>query len=100
MELENRYQVPVAAVSRLDLSEEDIREILTQVLHQFPVKERSRWRCPEWIISLDKDHWLKKELFEAIASAAKNIGPHQPDQRRFRLAGQLPRVDDAQVRRV
>ena len=97
-ELENRYQVPVVAVSCLDLSEEDIREILTQVLHQFPVKEISV-EMPKWIVSLDKDHWLKKELFEAIASAAKNIGHISQIKDAFASLGSCPRVDDAQVRR-
>ena len=38
-EMEEKYQVPVVAVNCLELDEDDIREILTRILYQFPVKE-------------------------------------------------------------
>ena len=37
--LQERYHVPVVAVNCLELSEEEIKNILQKVLYQFPVKE-------------------------------------------------------------
>ena len=97
-ELEEKYQVPVVAVSCLDLTEEDIREILSQVLYQFPVKEIAV-EMPKWIVSLENGHWLKKELFEAIAQAAKNVVHISQIKEAFSTLSECPRVDDAQVRK-
>ncbi len=50
-EMENKYQVPVAAVNCMELSEEDIRVILKDVLFQFPVREVAV-NLPGWVTSL------------------------------------------------
>jgi len=71
-ELENKYQVPVIPANCLDLSNEDIKNILTQVLYQFPVKEISI-DIPKWIIALEKSHWLKSAVFEAAKAMAGGI---------------------------
>ena len=54
-QLQERYGVPVLAVSCLDLTEADIKQILTNVLYEFPVKEISV-EMPRWVVSLKKDH--------------------------------------------
>ena len=71
-ELSEKYKVPVIAVNCLDLSEEDIRKILSQILYEFPVKEM-KLNFPRWINSLPLDHWLKSALFSGIKNAANGI---------------------------
>jgi stage IV sporulation protein A len=71
-ELEEKYQVPVVATNCLDLTEEDIREVLKSVLFQFPVKEVCV-DIPGWIGTLGKDHWLKSSLYECIQSSARKV---------------------------
>lgn len=71
--LQERYQVPVVAVNCMDLGESDIREILADVLFQFPVREIAL-ELPGWICALDPDHWLKSALYEAIRLCAREIG--------------------------
>ena len=51
--------VPVLPVNCLELEEEEIRQILSQVLFEFPVKEISL-DMPRWMTSLDPEHWLRK----------------------------------------
>lgn len=68
-ELEERYSVPVLPVSCADIREEDIRDILAKLLYQFPIRE-IRLDIPSWIIDLDDEHWLKKEIIECLRDSA------------------------------
>lgn len=70
--MEEKYCKPVYPVNCLELSEEDIKGILQKILFEFPLKEAAI-ELPRWIISLDKDHWLKRAVFEAIKDAASGI---------------------------
>ncbi len=71
-DMTQKYGVPCLPVNCLDLTEADIRDILTQILFEFPVKEISI-DCPKWITSLAKEHWLKKAVFDAIKEAAMGV---------------------------
>ena len=68
-ELLEKYGVPVMADNCLQLQKEDIREILAQVLYEFPIKE-IQVDMPKWIVGLEKDHWLKKAVFDSIVATA------------------------------
>ena len=70
--LEERYDVPVALVSCLELDEQDIRKILELILLEFPIKEL-RFELPRWLTCLDNSHPLKKRLTTEIASLAEDI---------------------------
>lgn len=67
-ELSERYNVPVLPVNCMDITEQDIQGILGKLLYQFPVQE-IRLDIPGWIIDLDDDHWLKKEIFDTLKGA-------------------------------
>ncbi|MFQ9872485.1 MAG: stage IV sporulation protein A [Oscillospiraceae bacterium] len=71
-QLQESYGVPVLPVSCIDLDEGDIREILTRILFEFPVKEIAV-DMPKWIVSLDRGHWLKSAVFQSIMEAAGTI---------------------------
>ncbi|MCI5652334.1 MAG: stage IV sporulation protein A [Ruminococcus bromii] len=64
-ELSERYGVPVLPVNCVDVSEKNIREILAKLLYQFPIRE-IRLDIPGWIIDLDDEHWLKKEILDSL----------------------------------
>ena len=72
-DLSEKYGAPVLPVSCIDLDEDDIRRILTQVLYAFPVKEVNI-SMAGWINSLEKGHWLKQEVFDHIREAAASVG--------------------------
>lgn len=72
VELEDKYHVPVALVSCLDLDEEDIRKILELVLLEFPIKEL-RFELPRFMTCLEEDHPLKKNLIDEIARRAETV---------------------------
>lgn len=71
-ELSGKYGTEVIPVNCVDLDEEGVRRILGAVLLKFPVRE-VKIRMPRWITALDKDHWLKKEVFGCIKAAAADI---------------------------
>ncbi len=71
-ELEAEYDVPVLCVNCLELDKGRILEIIKSILMEFPVKQ-IEVNIPEWINSLDSEHWLKKELFNDILSSAKEV---------------------------
>ena len=71
-ELTEQYGVPVLPVNCLDLDEEDIKQILSRILFEFPIKELSL--CfPRWINSLPLDHWLRSDLTETIKKLASGL---------------------------
>lgn len=70
--LSDKYGTRVIPINCIDLTEEQIMDILGEVLLKFPVCE-IRVKMPKWINSLDKNHWLKSEVFTVIKEAAKDI---------------------------
>lgn len=71
-QLSLEYGVPVTPVNCLDLTEEDIKQILSRILFEFPIKEIGI--CfPRWINSLPLDHWLRADLTETIRKSANGI---------------------------
>lgn len=71
-ELSERYNASVIPVSCIDLDENDIERIMSEILYAFPIKEINI--CMEkWITGLSKGHWLKDEVFSIIKNSAENI---------------------------
>lgn len=71
-ELSSKYNVPVMAVSCLDLTEQEIKEIITQLLFEFPVKEIGV-DLPLWLVGLPDGHWLKDETYKTVTKAIQDI---------------------------
>lgn len=67
-----KYSVPVLPVSCLDITEEEIRTVLRNVLTQFPVKELNI-AAPSWISSLPDDHSVRASLVKAIRSHSADL---------------------------
>ena len=72
MELEEKYEAPVALVNCTELNAEDIRHILAMILQEFPVKEL-KVELPAFTLALDDDHWLMQSLYESMVSCASKI---------------------------
>lgn len=70
--LKAKYGVPVIALNCLDLDEENIISILSEILYEFPIKEISV--CyPSWVNSLPLDHWLRSDIINLLKSAANSV---------------------------
>ena len=57
-ELERKYNAPVALLNCLELNNEDIGNIMELILQEFPTTEMTV-TLPEWMRSLDSEHWLR-----------------------------------------
>ena len=67
-----KYAVSVIPVNCLELNENTIKDILSKILFEFPVKEISI-NFPKWINSLSISHWLRESLLEGIKTASSGI---------------------------
>ena len=66
------YGVPVLPVNCLELGETEIRDILSRILLEFPVKEVCL-DLPHWLMSLDRGHWLRAAVTDAVRQAASAL---------------------------
>lgn len=71
-QLSEKYGKPVVPLNCLEINEQDIKDLLAEVLLQFPVKEINI-KIPKWLTALEKGHWLKSEIFTALKKSAANI---------------------------
>ncbi len=71
-EMVEKYAVPVIPLNCLELSEEDIKAVLGEILYEFPIKE-ILVNYPLWINSLPLEHWLRSKITEYIKNTCENI---------------------------
>lgn len=83
-ELSKKYAVPVVPINCLELEENDIKQVLSKILYEFPIKEINI-NFPRWINSLSVNHWLRCDLTETIKKAVGGI-MHIRDINNFEIA--------------
>lgn len=72
-DLSKKYSVPVMAVNCLELNEQEIKEIITQILFEFPVKEIGV-DLPLWLVTLPENHPLKSETYKYVLKSIDEVG--------------------------
>jgi len=70
--LEDKYQVSVIPTDCSNLNVDNVNNIFGRILYEFPV-ERININFPGWIDGLSDDHELKRELYDGIKGAFKDI---------------------------
>ena len=71
-QLEEKYSVPVLLTDCSMLTLDDINNIFSKILYEFPI-EQINLNFPRWVDGLNSNHWLKKELFLEIKDAFSNV---------------------------
>ena len=71
-DLEEKYGAPVALVSCVALTAEDICEILALVLGEFPIKMLA-FAPPAWVSALPEDHRLRREVMDKVTAVADKV---------------------------
>lgn len=71
-DLSKKYCVPVMAVNCLELNEQEIKEIITQILFEFPVKEIGV-DLPLWLVTLPENHPLKTEVYKYVLKSIEDV---------------------------
>lgn len=72
LELEERYGAPVALINCTAINAEDIKEILSLVLYEFPVRELC-FKLPEWTEALPPEHTIHTEAMAKIENFTSGI---------------------------
>ena len=98
-EMEKEYGVPVIAINCLKMTENDIKEILSDVLGTFPICEIAV-DVPKWLVSLDREHWLRKAVMEPLVSSAKEISRISEIKNIVPKISECEYVKDASVRNI
>ena len=98
-EMEKEYGVPVIAINCLKMTENDIKEILSDVLGTFPIREIAV-DMPKWLVSLDREHWLRKAVMEPLVSSAKEISRISEIKNIVPKISECEYVKDASVRNI
>lgn len=71
-ELTEKYGVNVLPVNCLEMGKEEISEVLSQLLYEFPVKQ-IQLDFPRWISGLEKEHEIRKSIYSSVKKSARNI---------------------------
>ena len=70
--LSSKYNVQVIPLNCEELSIDDINNIFSKVLYEFPIEQVSI-NLPKWIDGLDFSHPLKSQVFKEIKDSFKDI---------------------------
>ena len=95
-ELSSEYSVPVLPVSCMELSENEIKQILAQLLFEFPIKE-IKVDIPKWLLTLDKEHWLKSVVFDTIKNSANKAEKIREIQQIMRVMSECEYIKNVKL---
>ncbi len=71
-ELQEKYDIPVLAMSVENMREQDVHNVLRETLFEFPVLEVNV-NLPSWVMVLKEGHWLRESYQEAVKETVKDI---------------------------
>ncbi|PWM46584.1 MAG: stage IV sporulation protein A [Clostridiales bacterium] len=71
-EIARKHGVSAITVDCLKIDENTIKNILENVLFEFPIKE-IRMNMPMWVTGLSSEHWLRRSLMDDIVSSTENL---------------------------
>ncbi len=70
--LSEKYSVPVIPVNCLELTEYELKEILTKVLYEFPLRKLVV-SFPSWLKGLEDESDIKNTIFEAVRNSGNKL---------------------------
>lgn len=70
--IESKHSVPVKRINCLEMTAEDIEEILEGILYEFPITEL-RFKVPSWTNTLSEEHPLRERIRDGICEMAETI---------------------------
>ncbi|MEG2087654.1 MAG: stage IV sporulation protein A [Angelakisella sp.] len=94
--MEEKYGVPVIAVNCMELDEDDITEILTSILYEFPIREVAL-NIPCWIMNLEKGHWLREAIYNQVRAIAPQLNRLTGVDKTMQQLCECEHIDDARV---
>lgn len=95
--LSQKYDVPVQVVNCMSLDQNGITDILSGILHEFPIKE-IKVDLPEWVMKLDSSHWLRASVRDAVKLAGENVSKVRDVSRFAEILRECEYVDSANIK--
>ena len=71
-ELQKKYSATVIPINAMSFSEQDIADIMSDLLYEFPIKQINL-DISKWICALEPDHYLICEIYEKLKAATDNM---------------------------
>jgi stage IV sporulation protein A len=71
-ELQQKYDIPVVALSVATMGEAEVLHVLREVLYEFPVHEVNV-NLPGWVMVLPENHWLRSRFEQSVRETVKDI---------------------------
>lgn len=95
-ELSSKYEVNVMPVNCMELSVDEIENILKGLLYEFPIKEL-KIDFAAWVSKLEKGNALKKEIFDAVCANAKKLKKVRDTKQFLSAMTQLESISDGKI---
>lgn len=95
--LEERYGVPIALVNCLSLTAEDIKDILSLVLGEFPIAAL-RVTLPSWVRALGNSHPIGVSVREQLLRAAQGVRRMEEISQAIELLRENEYISDVRVK--
>lgn len=70
--MESAYRRPVCPINALQITADEIGEILQKLLYEFPLQDIAV-SMPPWITMLEPGHWLQSAVYDALLEYADGI---------------------------
>lgn len=70
--MQEKYDLPVLAMSVESMREADVLNVLREALYEFPVLEVNV-NLPSWVMVLKENHWLRENYQDAVKESVKDI---------------------------
>ncbi len=71
-DLQEEYGIPVIPLNCLELTSDDIKEILSRLIFEFPIRSIS-FDMPGWLAAIDENTPIKKEIYTKAGENAAQI---------------------------
>ena len=70
--LENKYDVPVTLLNVKEMQPQDIQQLLSSLLLEFPLRE-VRFQVPGWMSALEDSHWLTAHALDTVRALGEHL---------------------------
>lgn len=70
--MEEVYHHPVCPINAVNLTAEQINNILQKLLYEFPLREIAV-SMPSWVTMLEPGHWLQSSVYQALLELAGSV---------------------------
>jgi stage IV sporulation protein A len=98
-EMTKKYDVPVMPVNCLELTEDEIKDILSGVLYEFPVASIGI-DLPCWFKGLDNDDDMRRSVITSITESTQNITSIRSVNKFVKSLSENKNIEDISVKNV